>query len=188
MLELGRVDFEVTLTLCRWEWGSCAPWYVPARFNSDGGSSFPRLISPPLFQHHSFKDSTSLSKTHLSTILPPLRIIYLLAVVGCKVFIFGFILWKCKEVTFLNSDFPIGETIWQGKGSNCKYGVTQYWWFRDIFLFVEILFLNNEDHWGMLHTQMRWIWQWAGCAALPLMAMQETYLMSVITVFDPSVL
>lgn len=71
MLELGRVDFEVTLTLCRWEWGSCAPCYVPARSNSDGGSSFPRLLSPPLFQHHSFQDSTSLSKTRLSGILPP---------------------------------------------------------------------------------------------------------------------
>lgn len=48
MLELGRVDFEVTLKLCRWEQASCSPCYVRARFNSDGGSSFPRPHSPPL--------------------------------------------------------------------------------------------------------------------------------------------
>lgn len=72
MLELGRVDFEVTLTLCRWERASCAPCYVLARFNSDGGSSFPRPHSPPLSQHQRFQDNSSLSKTHLSTVLSPL--------------------------------------------------------------------------------------------------------------------
>lgn len=48
MLELGRVDFEVTLKLCRWERASCSPCYVRARFHSDGGSSLPRPHSPPL--------------------------------------------------------------------------------------------------------------------------------------------
>lgn len=150
MLELGRVDFEVTLTLCRWEWGSCAPCYVPARFNSDGGSSFPRLLSPPLFQHHSFQDSTSLSKTHLSTILPPKDHIFARWRWMQSGFHLGFIpKVRGSNFFFPNQGFPCGKTIWKTEGFYCKYIV----WFspisgRDLWLLARFLEARTSEQFG----------------------------------------
>lgn len=177
MLELGRVDFEVTLTLCRWEWGSCAPCYVPARFNSDGGSSFPRLLSPPLFQHHSFKDSTSLSKTQLSTILPPQDRTFA-RFRRMQSSHLGLTQSKCKEVTFLfppkkqklkkKIGFP-GERNRKSSGICCKYSFVQYTSHIKLCSFAFHIFTPWEDRWGICHICRCADFGTAhGCAALHL--------------------
>lgn len=138
MLELGRVDFEVTLTLCRLQWGSCAPCYVPARSNSDGGSCSPRLFSTPLFQHQSSQDSTSLSKTPLSFILSSQDRCLLSLPLDAK-----FTPWyyykkkkgKSTEVTLFHLDFcsssSSGKTSKEFRDLTVSVIVFLLWYFRD---------------------------------------------------------
>lgn len=97
MLELGRVDFEVTLTLCRWERASCAPCYVLARFNSDGGSSFPRSHSPPLSLSTSAFRTTARARRRICPPSSPLWIV-------CKDTKFA---PQWKEVTLVQFGFPL---------------------------------------------------------------------------------
>ena len=152
-----------------------APCYVPARSGSDGGSSSPRPLSPPLFQHHRFKDSTSSSKDLCFTDRPPAwgsRIRSLWS--DAKVCTLGFILpekvqgsnftKKRKEKKyiyiyfyfhFFKSDFPIGETIWQGKGFYCKYFFiyTVYILFKlESDWHLSTILIGSGDHWGIWHA------------------------------------
>lgn len=109
MLRLGRVDFELTLTLCRWEWGPCAECYVPARLTRRrqlvSPSSLPSSLSAPLLQgqHLALQD----------VIRPPpflVGIIYLPAALGKEVSSLG-VFWKVRPHNFLKTHifFSLGK-------------------------------------------------------------------------------
>lgn len=162
MLELGRVDFEVTLTLCRLQWGSCAPCYVPARSNSDGGSCSPRLFSTPLFQHQSSQDSTSLSKTPLSFILSSQDRCLLSLPLDAK-----FTPWcyykkkkgKSTEVTLFHLDFLLVFFFWENveriSGFNCECNCFSALVFQRHWVLL-IMFIFARDQRGKCTSVSFW--------------------------------
>lgn len=77
--------------------------------------------SPLLFQHHSFKDSTTLSKTHLPADLHPFG-----SYICPQSFHRGFNQRKWKEVTFSKSGYSSRRKNLQSNWVYCKYSLVRH--------------------------------------------------------------
>ena len=154
MLELGRVDFEVTLTLCRWEWGSCAPLHVTSLLAPAQTAAAPLPVLSPLlsFSTTALRTAPPAQKTCVSpTVLQPEDHVF--ALCGRTQKFARLVLFcpkKCKEVTlqkkekkrniyiyififiFLNRIFPSGKQ----SGKEKDFIVS-------IFLYIQCTFYLN---------------------------------------------